>query len=74
MMRTILHGQCLLNGKHAPGSRYHSECPLHTAAARSERARKAAGIRWGGRGGGGEHQARSRQRVEPNNTQGPPAA
>jgi hypothetical protein len=31
--RTILHGQCLLNGEHPPGSPYAAECPVPQARA-----------------------------------------
>jgi hypothetical protein len=44
--RTVLHGTCLLGGKHAAGDPYAKECPLRRAAARSERSRKAAASRW----------------------------
>ncbi len=39
--RTILHGTCLLAGKHPPGSALAGECPLARAARRSEARRKA---------------------------------
>lgn len=28
IVRTVLHGTCLLNGKHPPGSKLARECPL----------------------------------------------
>ena len=40
---------CLLNGQHTPGSDWERECPLHNAAERSERARKAAQKRYAAR-------------------------
>jgi hypothetical protein len=39
-VRTILHGQCLLNGEHPPGSPYAAECPVHKRAQRSASRRK----------------------------------
>ena len=53
--RTVLHGRCLLNGKHRPGDPYATECPLLGAEARSERSKKAARTRWGRPGGGAKH-------------------
>lgn len=49
--RTILHGTCLLNGQHPPGSALARECPRNAEAAakRSARSRKAALTRWRGR-------------------------
>lgn len=44
-MKTVLHGTCLLNGKHAPGDPYAKECPLRNAKARSARSKKAAQTR-----------------------------
>lgn len=35
--RTVLHGQCLLNGKHPAGSQEARECPLARKTARKER-------------------------------------
>jgi hypothetical protein len=43
---------CLVNGKHTPGSQWERECPLRTAAERSERSRRAAVTRRGRAGGG----------------------
>jgi hypothetical protein len=39
------YGTCLVNGHHLPGSQAERECPLGTAAARSERSRRAAATR-----------------------------
>jgi hypothetical protein len=39
-MKAILHGQCLIGGKHTPGSQWERECPLRNAEKRSERTRK----------------------------------
>ncbi len=36
---------CLVNGNHTPGSEWERACPLRNAAARSERARRAARTR-----------------------------
>jgi hypothetical protein len=49
--RTVLHGTCLLNGKHAPGSHSAAECPFNPERAqrRSARARKIWAARKGGR-------------------------
>jgi hypothetical protein len=44
--RTSLHGKCLLNGQHTPGSQAERECPLRNATQRSEQARKASQTRW----------------------------
>ncbi|MBI4346864.1 MAG: hypothetical protein HY553_08410 [Elusimicrobia bacterium] len=43
--RSVLHGTCLLDGKHPPGSPWPRECPLVNAGARSERSRRAARTR-----------------------------
>jgi hypothetical protein len=43
--RTILHGVCLLVGKHPPGSVLARECPVLTAQARSDRAKRSAQTR-----------------------------
>jgi hypothetical protein len=43
--RTVLHGTCLLKGKHPAGSRLARECPVLNAQARSARAKKAAQTR-----------------------------
>jgi hypothetical protein len=39
---TILHGTCLVNGQHPPGSALARECPVLNAPRRSERAKRAA--------------------------------
>jgi hypothetical protein len=39
--RNLLHGTCLVNGQHSPGSPYAAECPVHKRAARSASRRKA---------------------------------
>jgi hypothetical protein len=39
--RTILHGTCLLAGKHPPGSALARECPLAKTARRSAARRQA---------------------------------
>jgi len=44
--RSVTHGSCALNGRHAPGSLYAAECPALTAGKRTERARKGAAARW----------------------------
>src|SRR5262245_2912077 len=43
--------QCLLGGCHPVGSPWALECPILNAEKRSQRARKAAAARWGGRSG-----------------------
>ena len=40
------HGTCLVNGRHPEGSLVAKECPQRNAAARAERARRAAAVRW----------------------------
>ena len=40
-VRSIVHGTCLLNGHHPPGSDLARECPVHRAARRSEAQRGA---------------------------------
>lgn len=47
--RTILHGTCLLGGKHEPNDPYAAECPLNPERIKrlSERAQKANKTRWG---------------------------
>jgi hypothetical protein len=44
--RTVLHGTCLLHGRHPADSDLARECPLLTAGKRSERSRRAARTRW----------------------------
>jgi hypothetical protein len=39
--RTVVHGTCLLNGQHPPGSPLARECPVLTAAKRSAQRRQA---------------------------------
>jgi len=51
---TLLHGLCLVDGKHTPGSAAAKECPLLHASKRSERSRKAAQARWKRRDEGAE--------------------
>jgi hypothetical protein len=43
--RTVLHGTCLLNGKHPPGFKEAKECPVLNRTRRSERAQRAARTR-----------------------------
>lgn len=43
--QTVLHGTCLLGGKHPVGSALARECPVLNAGKRSERAKKAAQTR-----------------------------
>jgi hypothetical protein len=43
---TMLHGTCLVNGRHPAGSLEWRECPLRRAQARADRSRKAAEARW----------------------------
>lgn len=58
-VRTVLHGTCLLDWKHPPGSVWARKCPLVNASARSELSRRAARTRWGAGkqagAGGSEH-------------------
>ena len=46
-MKRVPLPACLVNGQHEPGSRAEAECPLRHAAARFDRARRAAAARWG---------------------------
>ncbi len=43
--RTILHGTCLVGGRHPAGSALARECPVLTAPAHSIRAKTAAATR-----------------------------
>jgi hypothetical protein len=51
--RTVLHGTCLLGGRHPAGSLEAKECPLNPQRieARSARAKKAAQSRYRAPGG-----------------------
>lgn len=55
--RTVLHGQCLVGGRHPSDSKFWAECPLNPEVQkrRSEARRKAARTRWGAPGGGRLH-------------------
>ena len=48
--RTVLHGTCLLNGKHPAGSQMAKECPVLNASKRSEARKKGWLTRRGSEG------------------------
>jgi hypothetical protein len=52
---TMLHGTCLVNGRHPAGSLEWRECPLRRAQARADRSRKAAEARWRAPGASTKH-------------------